>query len=184
MKWMCTTIMALGIAAPLLLAESTGAKFTGKYKVVQVEAPKFKAGIHMLEREKDAYAQHLASFAVNQVIEANASQASLTRARHLIALALHLSPRNTDAVTANRLLGKKQFPVQKRNAFNKAVLSTLLFTRGKELGKDNGELNQLLAYTFITLAVELNPRHVGAVFEISRYEEQWGKLDWALFTGE
>ena len=102
----------------------------------------------------------------------------------LIALSLHLSPRNREAVIANAQLGKGIVPKIKNKPFNKETLSTLLYTRANGLKKNDGEANQLLAYAFMFLSAELNPKNEDAVYESEIFSQDYGKLDWNKFTGK
>jgi hypothetical protein len=169
--------------------------FMGVLWLPAVEAPKlfvwnppkvahslFTRELGLLDSERDEYATNLSSQAVNQVVAAKASAESLADARRMIALALHLSPRNKRAIVANFQLGKGLLPEVSEGNYSPQVFARLLLTRGQLLAKQEGAENERLARLFLHLASALDPKNEEAVYasELDRLDH--GPLDWAAVT--
>ncbi len=183
-KMTLCAMLFFGVFPATTMAEMPTVKLTGKYRVVQVGESKFKAGLEMLGREQNNYASSLTAYALNQLVEKKGNQESTDLARKYIGLALHLSPKNRDAVVANIQLSKGIFPKKRKKPYNSATLSSLLFARAKHLKDSEGVANVLLARAFMSLSAELNPKNEDAVYEAAMLEQDHGKLDWGVFSGK
>lgn len=142
----------------------------------------FTPELGMLDAERDEYATSLATHASNSVTAAKATAASLADARRMLALALHLSPRNKRAVVVNFQLSKGLLPDLTENNYSPQVLARLLLTRGQLLVKQGGGENKLLGRCFIQLAAEMDPKNEDAVYasEVQRLDH--GAVDWTPLT--
>jgi hypothetical protein len=134
--------------------------------------------------EREEYATNLATIAVNQVAAAKASAESLAESRRMIALALHLSPRNKRAVVINFQLAKGIMPEAVEGNYSPQVFARLILTRGQLLEKQGGDENKLLARYFIQLAANLDPKNEDAVYASELLRLDQGELDWAPITGD
>lgn len=85
-------------------AEGDGAKFT--YKAPVVGPGLFNDELGMMDKEREEYALNIANYVANRIAEEKGSVESLALGRRLIALSLHLSPRNRKAVVMNYQLEK------------------------------------------------------------------------------
>ncbi|MEM9081773.1 MAG: hypothetical protein AAGC74_13900 [Verrucomicrobiota bacterium] len=144
-----------------------------------------KAGfveLSMMDQERNEYATSLVRIALAGVHEGKASEASLERARKLMALALHLSPRNREGLVANYQLKRGLLPEKKEADYSEAVFAKLLMTRAKLLKESEGENDRLLGRCFVELAAELDPRNEDAIYlsETQRLDE--GPVDWSQLT--
>lgn len=82
-----------------LAAEADGAKFA--YKAPVVGPGLFSDELGMMDKEREEYALNIANYVGNRIAESKGSAESLAQGRRLIALSLHLSPRNRKAVVMN-----------------------------------------------------------------------------------
>jgi hypothetical protein len=151
------------------------------------QAPKTGAGLFddklgMLEREREEYATNLANHAAARVMAHAASAASLTEARRLLALSLHLSPRNKKALVVNYQLTRGLMPKVEAGEYSPEVLARLLLTRAQLLGKQGGPQNQLLARCFVELAAEFDPSNEDAIYEQELQRIDHGAVDWSVVT--
>ncbi|MFC7335579.1 hypothetical protein ACFQY0_00200 [Haloferula chungangensis] len=142
----------------------------------------FSDDLGMLDREKDEYATNLAVYANNGVAKAGASVASLEQARRLIALSMHLSPRNKRALVASYQLSRGVVPSAVPSEYSSEVLARLLFTRGQVLRQQGGAENLLLSRVFTELAAEMDPRNEDAVYACELQRLDHGRLEWAQLT--
>jgi hypothetical protein len=169
--------------------------FMGVLSLPAAEAPKlfvwnppkvahslFTRELGLLDSERDEYATNLSSLAVNQVVAAKASAESLADARRMIALALHLSPRNKRAIVANFQLGKGLLPEVSEGNYSPQVFARLLLTRGQLLAKQEGAENERLARLFLNLASGLDPKNEEVVYASEMDRLDHGPLDWAAVT--
>lgn len=142
----------------------------------------FTENLGMLEREREDYAGNLAAEATNRVILGKASAASLAEARRLLALALHLAPRNRKALVLNYQLNRGVLPENRPDGYDPEVLARLLFTRAELLRQQGGEENQLLSRVFVEVSAEMDPKNEDAVYasEIQRLDH--GAVDWSTIT--
>ncbi|NNC90675.1 MAG: hypothetical protein HKN82_19635 [Akkermansiaceae bacterium] len=167
----------------LLVAAATAAEEKAfQYRPPVVEAPLFGKNTDMLEQERDQYATNLSGYAAGQVVAKKASPESLEMARRIVALAMHLSPRNRQTLVINFQLKNGVLPEEKKGDYSPAVLSRLLLTRGRLLQQKEVAESKLLARCFIELAAVIDPRNEDAVFayELQRLDD--GDLDWAVVT--
>lgn len=148
-------------------------------KVTQVLFPR---EMGMLDSEREEYADHLVGLAVNRIRETPKAEASVLLARRMIALALHLSPRNKRAVVANFQLSKGIMPEAIANDLLPQSFSRLLFARGQMLEKQGGDSNLLLARYLYELATDLDPKNEDAIYvsELRRLER--GEVKWSELT--
>lgn len=161
-----------------------GQEAAGKF---QWKEPKIGAGIFtddlgMLDREREEYANSLAGYASNRVAEAKASAASLTDARRLVALAMHLSPRNRKALVLNFQLSRGVLPEVVPGDYKPDVLARLLFTRSELLKKQGGPENTLLSRIFIELSAEMDPKNDDAVYAAELQRLDHGNVNWNALT--
>lgn len=136
----------------------------------------------MLDTEREEYATNLASVAVYRIASDKASPQSLAEARRLLALAMHLSPRNKRAIVVNYQLGKGMLPEVIERDYTPQVFARLLLTRGQLLAKDEAAQNQQLARIFIHLSAVLDPKNEDAIYasEVDRLDH--GVIDWSPIT--
>ncbi len=142
----------------------------------------FSNDLGMLDPEREEYATNLAHFAASQITSSKATATSLTEGRRVLALALHLSPRNKRALVVNFQLSKNILPEVVQGSYSPQVLARLLLTRGELLEKQGGTENKQLARYFIRLAASMDPKNEDAVYasEIQRLDH--GDVDWAIIT--
>jgi len=142
----------------------------------------FTNDLGMLDREREEYATNLANFAATAIATGKASVASLEEGRRLLALALHISPRNRRALIINFQLGKGILPEPVQGDYSRDVFARLLLTRGQLLEKQGGAQNLLLARTFIELAAEMDPKNEDAVYAGEVQKLDHGRVDWKGYT--
>jgi hypothetical protein len=146
------------------------------------EAPKIAPGlwkdVDMLETEREEYATNLAASASNRVVTANASATSLQDAKRMLAVSLHLSPRNRKALVTIFQLGKGLLPEATEGDYSPQVFARLLLARGQSLEKQTSPENQSLGRVFIELAAQIDPKNEDAVYasEVNRLDH--GAVDW------
>jgi len=159
-----------------LNADEPGKSFS--WEPLKVEASRFSQDLGMLDAEREEYAGNLAACAVNAVAQAKATPHSLENARRMLALALHLSPRNKRALVANFQLAKGLIPNTAEGNHSPQVFARLMLTRGQLLDQQGGTENRNLARLLIQLAAELDPKNEDAVYasEVQRLDH--GTPDW------
>ena len=142
----------------------------------------FTHDLGMLDSEREEYATNLAGLAVNQIVTAKATPAALADGRRMIALALHLSPRNKRALVANFQLSKGVLPDVSETAYSPQVFARLLLARGQLLEKQGGDENRSLARMFVQLAAGMDPKNEDAIYvsEVQRLDH--GDIDWSVIT--
>lgn len=152
------------------------------YKPPVVGAGIFTDKLGMMDREREEYASNLATYAGNQIAETKGSPASLAQARRLLALSLHLAPRNRKAVVMNYQLERGILPQLVECDYSAEVLARLLLTRAQLLMKNAQEEDTLLARCFIEIAAEMDARNEDAVYaaEMLRLDKQ--KVSWDTLT--
>lgn len=152
------------------------------YKPPVVGSGLFSDKLAMMDKEREEYAINLATYAGNQIVDAKGSPASLAQARRLIALSLHLSPRNRKAVVMNYQLEKGILPQKVEGDYSAEVLARLLLTRGQLLMKQPAEEDVLLGRCFVEVAAEMDPRNEDAVYaaELLRLDNK--KISWDMLT--
>ncbi len=153
-----------------------------EYKPPVVGAGLFSDRLSMMDKEREEYAINLANYAGNQVVEGKGSPPSLAQARRLLALSLHLSPRNRKAVVMNYQLEKGILPQKVEGDYSSEVLARLLLTRGQLLMKQTAEEDVLLGRCFVEVAAEMDARNEDAVYasELLRLDNK--KVAWDLLT--
>lgn len=176
--WQATTIFCLGMAAAC--PGETPKSFA--WDPPKVAKSAFSRDLGMLDSEREEYATNLAGLAVNQVIATKAAPEAMADARRMIALALHLSPRNKRALVANFQLSKGILPEVSKTDYSPPVFARLLLTRGQLLEKQGGDENLRLARIFIRLAAGLDPKNEDAIYasEVQRLDH--GEIDWSFIT--
>lgn len=172
------TMIGFGLGS-LLAADPVKALGWDPPKVVQ---SLFSKDLGMLDSERDEYATNLAMYAAGQIAANKGSAASVAEARRVMALALHLSPRNKRAVVINFQLTKGILPDPVPGNYSPQVLARLLLTRGQLLEKQGGEENAKLARMFIQMAAGMDPKNDDAVYasEVQRLDH--GDVDWSVLT--
>ncbi len=167
----------------LLHAEEGGASFSWEpIKPLPAVTKPFSPDLGMLGSEREEYATNLATYAGNQVLATKGSPAALADARRLLALALHLSPRNKRALVVGFQLSKGILPEAVEGNYSPQGFARLLLTRGQLLEKQGGGENTRLAHMFIQLAAGMDPKNEDAVYasEVQRLDH--GAVDWSAIT--
>ncbi len=154
----------------------------GDYKSPMINRRLFGDELSMVNNERDEYATNLTAFAVKTVQQQKGSQASLDKARNLLGLALHLSPRNRKSVVVSKQLAEGVMPESVAADYGSEVFAKLLLARGQLLEKQKGESNALLARYFIALSAAMDPRNEDAVYESEIQRIDHGELSWAVMT--
>lgn len=173
--------MAIGCLL-LTFASAQSKEQRVEWTPVKVTKSLFPREMGMLDSEREEYADHLVGLAVNRIREAPKADASLVLARRMIALALHLSPRNKRAVVANFQLTKGIVPEAIAADLLPQSFSRLLFTRGQMLEKQGGEANLLLARYLYELATGLDPKNEDAIYLSELRRLELGDVKWAELT--
>jgi hypothetical protein len=170
---------ALFAISPLCGAEEPK-KFV--WEPLQIKTSVFSRDVVMLDAERDEYATNLAAYSANMIATDGASLVSLKQARRILALALHLSPRNRQAVVTQFQLTKGILPEKAEGDYSPQVLARLLLTRGQLLLQQQEGENRALGRYLIQLAAEIDPRNEDAVYasEIMRLDS--GAPDWKQLT--
>jgi hypothetical protein len=171
--------VVLSLCLPVLAAEEK-AKF--EWKAPDTGAGVFTDALGLLDREREEYADNLTGYASNQVAAAKASVASLAEARRLVALALHLAPRNRKALVLSFQLSRGLLPEPVPGDYRPDVLAGLLYARGQTLKQQGGVENGLLARVFTELAAEMDPKNDDAVYASELQRLDHGSVDWAALT--
>ncbi len=164
--------------APLCAAEEP--KFA--WEPLEIKVSAFTRDLVMLDAERDEYATNLAAYAANTIATDGASMASVKQGRRILALALHLSPRNKQAVVTQFQLGKGIVPEKADGDYSPQVLARLLLTRGQLLLQQQEGENRMLARYLIQLAAEIDPRNEDAVYASEMIRLDTGAPDWAPLT--
>jgi hypothetical protein len=176
--WQAVTIFFLSVAC--LHAAEAPKSFAWDPPVVMRSM--FTPDLGMLDSEREEYATNLASLAANQVVAAKASAQSLAEARRLLALALHLSPRNKRAIVVNFQLAKGILPEVSEGNYSPQVFARLLLSRGQLLEKQGGDENKRLARMFVHLAAGMDPKNEDAVYASEVHRLDYGTVDWSAIT--
>jgi len=154
----------------------------GDYKSPTINRRLLGDELSMVNNERNEYATNLTAFAVKTVQQQKGSQVSLDKARNLLGLALHLSPRNRKSVVVNKQLTEGVMPESVAADYSSEVFAKLLLARGQLLEKQKGESNALLARYFIALSAAMDPRNEDAVYESEIQRIDHGELSWAVMT--
>lgn len=175
--WQFPILVALSIAS---LAAEEKPKFT--WEPLEIRESVFSREIVMLDSERDEYSSNLAAYAANEVAGNGASIASIAHARRILALAMHLSPRNKQALVTQFQLSKGVLPEKTESDYSPQVFARLLLTRGQLLLQQPEGENHLLAHYLIQLAAEIDPRNEDAVYESELIRLDSGGADWGKLT--
>lgn len=149
------------------------------WELLKVTQSMFTSDLGMLDSERDEYATSLASQAANEVVAAKASAPSLAGARRMLALALHLSPRNKRAVVLNFQFSKGIMPEVTPGSYSPQALARLLLTRGQLLEKQGGEEDKQVARLFVAMAAGMDPKNEDAVYASEVHRLDHGPIDWS-----
>ena len=152
------------------------------YKPPMVKKPLFDKELTMFEQERREYATNLAVYAASHVAEKGTGPDVLNHVRRVIALALHLDPRNRRALVVNFQLAKGVLPEAGKGNYNSRTLSRLLLSRARLLGERDRAGEKLLARCFTELAAVIDPRNEDAVYEFEIQRLDSGALDWRVIT--
>lgn len=175
-------MVAVLVMTAQIAASAPDRKVEFEYKPPVVGKGIFTADLNMLDRERGEFASNLAAHAANEVAAARASKGSLERARRLIGLAMHLSPRNKQALVINHQLRKGLLPETTDGVYSPGVFARLLLTRAQLLDRDGGYQDKLLARAFIELATEMDARNEDAVYAFELQRLDHGDFDWSMIT--
>ena len=172
--------VGLVLAAMMASAEEPAKPFS--WAPPKIGSGMFTNDLGMLDSERQDYSTNLATYATNRVIAAKASAASLDEARRILAVALHLSPRNRKALVVTFQLGKGILPEAVVSDYSPQVLARLLLTRGQLLEKQGGEQNVKLSRMFVELACDMDPKNEDIVYasEVQRLDH--GSVNWTEVT--
>ena len=172
--------VGLVLAAMMASAEEPAKPFS--WAPPKIGNGMFTNDLGMLDSERQDYSTNLATYATNRVIAAKASAASLDEARRILAVALHLSPRNRKALVVTFQLGKGILPEAVVSDYSPQVLARLLLTRGQLLEKQGGEQNVKLSRMFLELACDMDPKNEDIVYasEVQRLDH--GSVNWTEVT--
>lgn len=155
-----------------------------EWKPIENPGGRVSRDLGMLDSERDEYATHLASQAANLVVDQKASKEALESARHMLALAFQLSPRNKRAVVVNFQLGKGLLPEKVDGVLGSQAFARLLLTRADLLEKQGGSENTSFARLFVALAAEIDPRNEDAVYASELHRLDHGPVDWNVLAGD
>jgi len=163
--------------------KSGDVKLQAAYDIVKFNKPVFKEGVTLLAKEQDEFAEHLTKFALTNVVDNEGAKTSIELAEKCLSVALHLSPRNREAVVANFQLSKGLLPKSIKRGFSGKALSSLLSVRANQLLElENATPKDImLAGCFATIASEMNPQNEDAVYVFQIHEVDHGKIDWGQF---
>jgi hypothetical protein len=155
-----------------------------KYTEPEVKEARFdKDTVNLLKVDRDKLASSVAAYVVNSIM-ADADAIALDAARRLLGFALHLSPRNRDAVIANFQF-KKGLPRKKiQPEYSPVTLAEVLQSRATFLIKNGGELNVALAGYMLSVAVQVDSTNETAIYELEMYRKDIGSIDWSSLVGE
>ncbi|QTN31717.1 hypothetical protein HZ994_05050 [Akkermansiaceae bacterium] len=176
--WQFPMIAIFALGSTLARAEEK--KFD--WQPLEIKVSAFSPELVMLNTERDEYATNLAAYAANRIVAEKASAASTGQARRIIALALHLSPRNRQAVVTQFQLAKGIMPEKTEADYSPQVLARLLLTRGQLLLQQAEGENTLLGHFLITLAAEIDPHNEDAVYASELIRIDHGTPDWKTLT--
>lgn len=149
---------------------------------LEIKDSAFSRDIVMLDTERNEYASNLATYAANTIATNGASVDSVKQGRRILALALHLSPRNKQAIVTQFQLAKGIVPEKSDADYSPQVLARLLLTRGQLLLQQEEGENRMLARYLIQLAAEIEPRNEDAVYASEIIRLDHGAPDWTPIT--
>ena len=155
-----------------------------KYIEPEVKEARFdKSTVNLLKVDRDKLASSVAAYVANSVKDGT-NGSDLDTARRLLGFALHLSPRNRDAVIANFQF-KKGLPRKKiQPEYSPVTLAEVLQSRAKFLIKNGGDLNVSLAGYMLFVAVQVDSTNETAIYELEMYRKDIGPVNWSSLVGE
>lgn len=166
-----------------LCAEGGGPEVRG-YTAVTLKQSWF-GEVAMLPQEREEYATTLTRIALGQLEVGKFDAQSLRQARRLVGLALHLAPRNREALVANHQMARGVMPQVKAPDYKAAVFTKLLFSRGRLLKESERASDIALGRCFIELAAEMDVRNEDVVYEYELQKMDGGPFEWDdLLAGE
>lgn len=176
MKW----IEQVCLAGILMISSLLNAQ---TYRSPNVVKSQFSEELGMLNREREEYARNIAIYAGNRVSTEERKGHSLKIARRLIGFSLHLSPRNSTAVTLDLRLKEGVVPAAVQSEYSDAAFAGLMIERGKSLFQQGGTENAMLGCCLVELAALMDPENqeVLKVSELQRIQN--GAISWKIFTG-
>lgn len=154
------------------------------WEPLKVGRSHFPRNIGMLDAERDDYADNLAGVAVAQLLEQKAAAKSVALARRMVALALHLSPRNRKALVVNIQLSRGAMRRAPETDYRPQTMARLLMKRAEMLKKQEGEANVELAGYMLDVALGLDPENEDAIYLSELHRLDHGDLDWSALTGD
>jgi len=149
-----------------------------QWQPLKIAASRFPRSIGMMDAERDDYSGNLAGVAIHHLMANKANRESQEVARRMMALALHLSPRNKKAVVLNFQLGKGVVPDAPETDYRSQTLARLLMKRAEILAKQEGPGNLELAGYLFSLAVDLEPENEDAIYHSELHRINHGEADW------
>jgi hypothetical protein len=152
---------------------------TFAWEPLKIAHSMFTPDLGMLDSERQEYATNLASHAAGKLADTKVSPQSLADARRMLALALHLSPRNKRAIVMNYQLSKGILPEVTGGNYSPQVFARLLLSRGQLLEKQGGDENKRLGRILVHLAAGLDPKNEDAVYASEVHRLDYGAVDWA-----
>lgn len=170
------------VAAGCAVAVADEKRGNFKWETPRIGPGVFSDALGMLAREREEYAESLASYGVNLIAREKASAASLREGRRYIALSMQLAPRNRRALVANYQLSRGMLPSTVKSSYDSEVLAKLLLTRAALLKQQAGAENLLLARAFIELSAALDPRNEDAVYACELQRLDHGSVDWGALS--
>ena len=155
-----------------------------KYIEPEVKEARFdKSTVNLLKVDRDKLASSVAAYVANSGKDGT-NGSDLDTARRLLGFALHLSPRNRDAVIANFQF-KKGLPRKKiQPEYSPVTLAEVLQSRAKFLIKNGGDLNVSLAGYMLYVAVQVDSTNETAIYELEMYRKDIGPVNWSSLVGE
>ena len=148
-----------------------------EWRPLKIAKSHFPRSIGMMDGEREDYADNLSGVAIKHLTTNKADKESCDLARRLIALALHLSPRNKQAVVLNFQLGKGEVPEPPETDYQPKTLARLLMKRAQLLQKQEGPGNMELAGYLFNLAMELDPKSEDAIYHSELHRINHGDVD-------
>ena len=155
-----------------------------KYTEPEVKEARFDKGtVNLLKVDRDKLASSVAAYVVSSTKE-SPDGIALDAARKLLGFALHLSPRNRDAVIANFQF-KKGLPRRKiQPEYSPVTLAEVLQSRATFLIKNGGDLNVSLAGYMLSVAVQVDSTNETAIYELEMYRKDIAAIDWSSLVGD
>lgn len=155
-----------------------------KWEPLKVGRSHFARSLGMLDAERDDYAGNLAGVAVSQIRERKGEASSVALARRMVALSLHLSPRNRKALVVNIQLGRGVVPRPPESDYRPQTMARLLMKRAEMLKKQDGKANLELAGYMLDVALGLDPNNEDVIYMSELHRLDHGEVDWSPLTGD